>query len=414
MTLTASAQVTEETTWNFSSKTSGDAITSVSEDNGLWYRATDAHAINIGAAANVTFTFADETTYQAKSSANLLASLPSNPDLAPAADMAANAAADDTNDRSLAFTTGKPGTIYVAYRGASSTTEGRSYKLFMNGTEVASTPIADIAGAANRAGTFMYTATSAGTFVIGGGANMQVYMVKFVPAPEATTWTFNSLEPNSLTTEQKYQDLGGSLMFTGSATGAEDYTFNLKELAEPLNGTFSDGTAWSASKYINLPANTGGWTGAFSSRRNAGADGEASNSTFRRAIAYNAAKKGTFYVIFGAASEVADKLFEIYASYNDGSSNTYSTESTAYATGPVEVKLTTTVDNATFWARGTQNGTRIYAVRFVPEGATTGIDTVSAAAPAKADGAWYTISGQRVSQPTKGLYIHNGKKVVMK
>ena len=30
------------------------------------------------------------------------------------------------------------------------------------------------------------------------------------------------------------------------------------------------------------------------------------------------------------------------------------------------------------------------------------------------DGAWYTIQGVRVDQPTKGLYIHNGRKVVLK
>ena len=30
------------------------------------------------------------------------------------------------------------------------------------------------------------------------------------------------------------------------------------------------------------------------------------------------------------------------------------------------------------------------------------------------DGAWYTIQGVRVAQPTKGVFIHNGKKVVIK
>lgn len=33
----------------------------------------------------------------------------------------------------------------------------------------------------------------------------------------------------------------------------------------------------------------------------------------------------------------------------------------------------------------------------------------------KADGTWYTINGQRISKPTeKGIYIHNGRKVVVK
>lgn len=45
-------------------------------------------------------------------------------------------------------------------------------------------------------------------------------------------------------------------------------------------------------------------------------------------------------------------------------------------------------------------------------GDTTGISEV--AAPAKNDGAFYTLSGVRVESPVKGVYIHNGKKVVVK
>jgi hypothetical protein len=46
------------------------------------------------------------------------------------------------------------------------------------------------------------------------------------------------------------------------------------------------------------------------------------------------------------------------------------------------------------------------------EGDTTGIQE------AKREGVrseeWYTLQGQRVAKPGKGLYIHNGKKVVIK
>lgn len=45
-------------------------------------------------------------------------------------------------------------------------------------------------------------------------------------------------------------------------------------------------------------------------------------------------------------------------------------------------------------------------------GDTTGINEV--VATAKADGAYYTLSGVRVENPTKGLYIQNGKKVIIK
>ena len=44
---------------------------------------------------------------------------------------------------------------------------------------------------------------------------------------------------------------------------------------------------------------------------------------------------------------------------------------------------------------------------------TTGITEVSNAAKAS-DKAYYTLSGQRVNAPVKGLYLHNGKKVIVK
>lgn len=46
-------------------------------------------------------------------------------------------------------------------------------------------------------------------------------------------------------------------------------------------------------------------------------------------------------------------------------------------------------------------------------GTTTGIDNVNISG--LEDGAWYTISGIRVNRPAaKGVYIHNGRKVIVK
>lgn len=47
-------------------------------------------------------------------------------------------------------------------------------------------------------------------------------------------------------------------------------------------------------------------------------------------------------------------------------------------------------------------------------GGTTAIDAVKSAEPAVTDGAYYNLAGQRVTNPTKGLYIVNGRKVVVK
>ena len=46
-------------------------------------------------------------------------------------------------------------------------------------------------------------------------------------------------------------------------------------------------------------------------------------------------------------------------------------------------------------------------------GETTGVETVDGVQNVE-NGAWYTPQGVRVAQPTKGVYIHNGKKVLVK
>lgn len=45
------------------------------------------------------------------------------------------------------------------------------------------------------------------------------------------------------------------------------------------------------------------------------------------------------------------------------------------------------------------------------DGEATGINSVKTA---KADGAYYTLEGAKTTKPVKGLYIHNGKKIVVK
>ena len=51
--------------------------------------------------------------------------------------------------------------------------------------------------------------------------------------------------------------------------------------------------------------------------------------------------------------------------------------------------------------------------RFDFNGTTTAIDNVTISG--MEDGAWYTISGIRVNRPAaKGVYIHNGRKVIVK
>ena len=61
----------------------------------------------------------------------------------------------------------------------------------------------------------------------------------------------------------------------------------------------------------------------------------------------------------------------------------------------------------------TTASTNLYADNFNVTVATTGVYNINVSKPA--DNNWYTISGQRINKPTKsGVYINNGKKIVMK
>lgn len=59
------------------------------------------------------------------------------------------------------------------------------------------------------------------------------------------------------------------------------------------------------------------------------------------------------------------------------------------------------------------NGTEAHSFDFISlDSETTGIETVKATQ--KMNGEFFNLAGQRVAQPAKGLYIVNGKKVIMK
>ena len=59
----------------------------------------------------------------------------------------------------------------------------------------------------------------------------------------------------------------------------------------------------------------------------------------------------------------------------------------------------------------TQAGTRFIGLGFEDDGTT---NLTQALSKGEGDGDWYTLQGQRVAKPGKGIYIRNGKKVVIK
>ena len=71
---------------------------------------------------------------------------------------------------------------------------------------------------------------------------------------------------------------------------------------------------------------------------------------------------------------------------------------------------TTLRANVAFMQAGAQG---VQGYRLMLDGTTTGIEGVTTPATDKAD-VWYDLSGRRVTAPTKGIYIQNGRKVVVK
>lgn len=68
--------------------------------------------------------------------------------------------------------------------------------------------------------------------------------------------------------------------------------------------------------------------------------------------------------------------------------------------------------NLAFWTTGVDGGSTL--VFSAPITVTTGIEVINASSTTrKADDRWYDLSGRVVSKPQKGIYINNGKKVVI-
>ncbi len=77
---------------------------------------------------------------------------------------------------------------------------------------------------------------------------------------------------------------------------------------------------------------------------------------------------------------------------------------------PVEIGVSTAKAPAETWFK--IDNFRLYRMS---EGETTGINGIQEdASLATADDAYYTLSGMRVMNPTRGIYIHKGKKVLLK
>ena len=370
--------VSTETIWQFTDfDTSSEnvSITQVTQSNGLYYRAgASGRAITIQKGTGLTWTFADGTKLISSSTAYNCASLPANTALNPASSLSASdklgdalTGSDDSNNRTIVFTTGVAGTVYVAFRGSSSSNPSadKYYRLYYKKSGGDAYQVVDqidqstVNSASNRQWTFAYTASEGGTFVIGGQTAMTIYAIKFVPY--ARIYTFS--ETSSLTTEAELQSLGNGLYYRGGATN--DY--NIKDVSG--SGTFSNGTTWSTTKVANFPGIS---SLSFGDRRMANSN---YSSSYRRCLAFDANVAGTCYVAFGSKSGASGNYWIYCNYYTDDALTSVDTKSSIQAfstTDIVEVKLTMEKPG-TYWIGTSSNNGYVYAIHFEPATKSTTI-----------------------------------------
>lgn len=223
--------VTTETTWDFSNLTydsetaANNYITVVTADTksetktGLYYRAgayteangkTDKQARSIRIAQSgqtKTYTFDDGTALKATKNASVVV-LPGNSNInLPSSLTASNkegsalTSDDNSNYGTLAFTTSKPGVVYVFFQGGSNPASGKTntYSIWFKGNSESNysqvaTFVSDDSKENKgfddnvRSAHITYAANEAGTFFIGSKEqSMVIYAVKFVPFGTSAT-----------------------------------------------------------------------------------------------------------------------------------------------------------------------------------------------------------------------------------
>lgn len=173
----ATTIINEYKVWTFDDKTAKENVTALTDLDGLVIRCTEAHTAQY-IVKKRSGAFSDGLGYRNKA---VGLKLSANTGLKPAADMVSDSECKNSNDRSIAVTTGVAGTFYVAFVSEYSK-DDRNIQLFFNGKEVKSTDAKTVYNTEepSRTGVFEYKATEGGTFLFGGSSSTVCY-VMFVP-----------------------------------------------------------------------------------------------------------------------------------------------------------------------------------------------------------------------------------------
>lgn len=295
---------------------------------------------------------------------------------------AAGTKASEINNALCAFNANVAGTVYVYARVEK---DDKNISIAFNGTEVVNTANAD----KSKFFTYSYTATEAGTFVIGATGAYKIGAIKFVPteatvATETITMsdmgimTFSSVHALTLSDDLKAYVVGktttGSALNATEVTGAIPAATGVILMGTPnksytLNITDADASGRNTAYALHPVVIDYALPASYST-------GDADNKNWDNYIMVKDGDKVVFKKSTGTGNIAAGKAY--YSIRRDQSK-------------PAEAPmLTLNFDNN-----------------------TTGISEIEGMRNVGNE-MFFDLQGRRVDQPTKGMYIVNGKKVIIK
>jgi len=338
--------------------------------NGLVYRASSGRSMSIQDASK-TITFSDEASIDITKKLVTTNSIDGPTESTPNASSVGGSRATPM----LAFKTTNKGTVYVKMAATAESVNGRIY--WGNGSGAPTNKV-NTSLTKDAETELSWTSDEAGSFFIGATGACEIYAVRFVPSEIKTT--IGSHGKSSFSCAQ-------GLDFS-SATPAGLKAYKAKE----VNG---DGLVV-LSSVDEAPAGTGLIL-----------SGEP-GTEYTIPVKDDAAVVGTNLMV-GTITETAvaastSSVHNYIWAYTASGLGFYNVATgTTSAAGKAYLSTGATALNTTTPARG-----------FIFEDEdVTGIDVVKGS-ELKANGEYFNLNGQRVAQPTKGLYIVNGKKVIIK
>ena len=207
--------------------------------------------------------------------------------------------------------------------------------------------------------------------------------------------------PTGLTTITNFNNTGFYLR------GSNDYKIPLRVPGKDTRQfTFSDGTVYASQNFVTLQGQS---KNDYSSLP--AANGGVSEAS-RLNIGFQTTVPGTVYVAFQSQSNPADGS-ALRLVLNGNVVESASLQTAATKTARLDVLEYTATETGTFFIDSYHSSSNIFYVRFVPTGESASIMAVTKPQTTHHTEV-YNLNGQRVAHPVKGLYIINGKKVVIR